>query len=153
MLDARIGIMAPPSVSEWGDVEWDLDLKDAFRRLAGKTVEEAMPLFGDGDPVSELQLAPDPIFNYYIFSYAAYVLKQERAGNPDAASSFLSLVSDRASRDAGGLHEVWSRLQPCVRQVAGQQEFYDADPEIYGSFLERYAQIEAAMQHPSRGGV
>jgi hypothetical protein len=145
--------MNPPSAEEWGEVEWDLDLKDAFRRLAGKTEEEAVPLFGEGDPVSELQLAPDTVFNYYIFSYVRYVLSAERAGHPDAASSFLSLVSDRASRDAVGLNAVWARLNPFLRQVAGQQEFYDADPEIYGSFLERCAQIEAAMQHPNLGGV
>ena len=145
----------PPTREEWGDLKADLDVEFGFQEFGGKTIEEAAPLFADNpiERASELQFTPPAVFNYYIFAFAAAATDTISRGQSDLASCFLKLVRDRAVEQPETLAVVWQRLLPALVIVSEQQSFYDADPNIYGSFASLRHEAEAAMQQYEEDGA
>lgn len=128
-----------PGETDWIGYESDLDVKYAHRLMYGKSNEEIQHLF-DGtqsiDRADELLFMPKRAFQYYIFAFAQYLMSSEAKGNSDAASPFLRLLIAREERDPSSVSMIYRKLQPIVDYVATHQEWFDADPDIYGSFLE-----------------
>jgi hypothetical protein len=144
-----------PTLEDWGDLTADLDVAYAHRMFGGKTVIEATPLFLENpiERADELRFSPAPIFNYYVFAFAAAVLSPESRAQSDLASCFLRLIRERAAEAPAALAKVWARLHPVVVAVAVRQEFYDADVDIYGSFPVIKDEVEAAMRHIEENGA
>ena len=145
----------PPTRDEWGDLDADLEVKDAYRLFGGKTVGEAKPLFVENpiERAAELHYAPAPVLNYYLFCFVEHLLSPESAGESDMASCFLRLVRHRAASRPEDLDPVWVRLRPALATIAQRQAFYDADNNIYGSFVDLWHEIETAREQRGRGGA
>ncbi|MBX9624468.1 MAG: hypothetical protein K2X82_11725 [Gemmataceae bacterium] len=93
--------------------------------------------FGEGNSISrmdELLFSPRAVFQYYVQSFAMYVLSPAAAGDSVTASAFLSLLECRDGQDPGSVKPVYPLLAASVEFIAGN---YAAVPGIYGSFRER----------------
>jgi hypothetical protein len=145
----------PPTREEWGDLKADLDVEFGFQEFGGKTIEEAVPLFAENpiERASELQFTPPVVFNYYIFAFGAAATAASSRGQADLASCFVRLVRDRAVEQPATLAVVWQQLLLLLVTVSELQSFYDADPNIHGSFPSLRQQAEAAMQQYEEDGA
>jgi len=131
----------------WYGYENDLDVRDLYETFCGKSHEQVQEYFGEGSSIGrmdELLFAPRPVFQYYVQSFAIYVMSPAAAGDPDTASAFLSLLESRDEHDAGSVKEIYPLVAKCVEFIANHQEHFDADVDIYGSFKERCASIARA---------
>ena len=136
-----------PDKADWEGYEEDLDVRYFHTLAYGKTIEEVQLFFGEGrsiERMSELLFTPRRVFQYYVFSFAAYVMSGQAEGDPDSASPFLSLLEEREKRDPGSVSQIFLELEEVIDFVAAGQEYFDADPNIYGSFEERANRIRKA---------
>jgi len=133
-----------PAREDWGDLEVDPELNDAYRRFGGKTVEEAMPLFAENplERAAELRFAPTAVFSYYVYCFVDFLLSPDAKGAADAASCFLRLVRDRMRVDPS-IVESYAALRPAIDAVSERQAFYDADVDIYGAFADLRREMDA----------
>ena len=135
-----------PTRDDWGDLRIDHEVAFAFGLFGGSTCEEAKPLFVENpiERAAELRCAPAAVFNYYVFCFVHFLQSPEARGAADAASCFLELVRDRTRSDPTGIAEIYPKLEPALDWVATRQTFFDADVDIYGSFLELHQEIDQA---------
>ena len=134
-----------PDESAWHGYQNDFDVRDLHERFFGKSHEEVQEYFGDGTSISRMDallFAPRPVFQYYVQSFAMFVLSPAAAGDSATASAFLSLLEAR--QDAGSVKEIYPLVAKCVDFIATHQEHFDAPVHIYGSFQERCANIARA---------
>ncbi|NRF72471.1 hypothetical protein HLB44_36530 [Aquincola sp. S2] len=144
MIDTRPLRRKVPDASDWAGYKDDLDVRYAHKLMFGKSVDEVQDLFGQGRSIeraSELLFTPRTVFQYYVFAFAAYVLSDAAAEDSDSASPFLLLLINREKRDPGSVREIYNRMEPIVQHVASRQEFYDADPNIYGNFKDHQVEL------------
>jgi hypothetical protein len=143
-----------PSKADWGDYKSDLDVRYAYRLYGGQTVDQSIQYFIDNpiERASELRFAPFPIFRYYVYCFTSYLTSAQAAGESDMASVFLRLTRDMSVKHPAEFAEFYPQIRSAVEQVAGNQAFFDADVDIYGSFEEIRAAIEAnANADPANG--
>jgi hypothetical protein len=55
---------------------------------------------------------------------------------------FLRLLASREKKDPGSVKTIYSELRETVNFVAGNQEYFDASPDIYGSFNDLEAEVD-----------
>ena len=133
-----------PDKADWEGYEEDLDVRYFHKLVFGKTIEEVQSLFGEGrsiERMDELLFAPRRVFQYYVFAFATYVMSAQAEGDSDSASPFLALLEEREKRDPGSVSQIFSELADVVDFIAERQEYFDADPNIYGNFEERADRI------------
>jgi hypothetical protein len=145
----------PPTRGEWGDLKVDPEVKYAYRLFGGRTLAEAKALFVENpiERAAELHYAAAPVLNYYLFCFVEHLLSPESAGESDMASCFLRLVRHRMASRPEDLDPAWDRLRPAIATIAQRQAFYDADTNIYGSFLDLWREIETARERRGSGGA
>jgi hypothetical protein len=141
-----------PSQNQWGPVnDWDLDLRDAFERFAGKSLQEVLPYFYDAVLLAteNLRFMPSIPFRYYIFAFQKFLLSDDvlnddtgRIDTADAASAFLHLLHDKLVDSPKDLLPIIDQLMPTVEYVATHQNQYQAPGEIYGSFSSLVSEIK-----------
>lgn len=140
-----------PSLADWGHVDHaDLDARWTFDTFLGKSFAEAEAMFERHALYYQegLQSMPPVPFNFYARAFVKYITSDRAQGDSDGASSFLYLVcwllkSNRTIMDP----ETEKALLGAARQISQRQEFYAADADIYGTFAERYAEIEQLAAH------
>jgi len=144
-----------PTPEDWGDLTEDHEVEYGFETFGGKTIDEALSLFRENpsERAAELHFAPTKVFNYYAFCFRQLLMSPESRGEFSMASSFLGLTLIHAQKDPSALTPVWNELIEAVRFVASNQEFYDADVDIFGSFEELRIQIETAYERSNKRGV
>jgi hypothetical protein len=138
-----------PGSDAWVGYKDDLASEYAYKLLFGKSAEDVQSLFGGVQSIEradELLFMPRRAFQYYVFAFADFVLSDEGAGDPDSASPFLRLLLNREERDPGSVAEIYPDLRPIVDLVASNQESYDADANIYGSFPDHATQLAALCE-------
>ena len=139
-----------PSRADWGELEEnDLDGQAALRSFFGKSLEEAEALFQRNALFyqEELSAMPAGPFNFYAPALVRYVLSDRASGDADGASSFLEMVRWMLEKHHRSIRpEVEEALVSAAADVAGRQEFYEADVAIYGRFEEKLAEIRALAQ-------
>jgi hypothetical protein len=126
-----------PGKEEWAGYERDLDVRHAYRQMFGKTIDEVQILFGGVQSIGradELLFMPRHAFRYYVRAFAQYAMSPEAAGDSATASSFLHLLIAREKRDPGSVSQVFMQLEPAVDFIAGHQDYFEADPSIFGDF-------------------
>ena len=126
-----------PGHAEWRGYENDLDVKWAHDLLFGKSIDEVQGLFGENRSIEradELLFMPRIPFQYYVLAFAKFVTSEAARGDSDSASSFLNLLIGREERDPGSVAQIAEELADAVEFVASRQQWFDAKPEIYGSF-------------------
>ena len=135
-----------PNSADWQGYEADLDVRHAHKLLFGKSIDDVQHHFGGVQSISradELQFMPRAAFQYYVFAYARYVMSEDARGDPDSASPFLRLLVEREKQDRGSVSEIYSHLRSTIEFVAGHQDYFDADYDIYGSFNDLAMQLKA----------
>ena len=133
-----------PGDAEWAGYEVDLDARYAHGLLYGKTIEQAQELFGQNlsiERADELQFVPRRVFQYYVFAFAECLRTDRARGDSDSASPFLHLLLERERIDRGSVSEIYRDLAPTIDFVAANQQHFDADEGIYGSFAELAREI------------
>ena len=133
-----------PPREAWGDLTADPEVRYAYKLFGGKTIDEAKPLF-IANPIeraAELRFSPSRVFNYYVFCFVDFLLSPESEGEADAASCFLRLVLDKMRSDPE-VATIYPELKSAIDTVSERQTFYDADVDIYGSFVDLRHEIEA----------
>jgi hypothetical protein len=144
-----------PTREAWGDLASDLDMEFAFREFGGKTVEEAVLLFAENpiERAAELRFTPPAVFNYYVLAFAEAAAAASSQGLADLASCFVRLVRDRAVEQPTTLADVWPRIHPALLAVSERQSFYNADVDIYGSFIRLTHEAEEALREAEEDGA
>jgi len=71
------------------------------------------------------------------------MLSSEAVGDSYSASCLLHLLINREKRDLGSVAEMLPRLMATVLHVATHQEYYAADPSIYGQFEQQAVALQA----------
>ena len=133
-----------PGKKEWAGFEDDLDVRAAHRLMYGKRADEVLKQFEGGHAISradELLFMPRRAFQYYVFSFMEYLHSERAKGDSDAASPFLGLLVAREERDPGSVAAIYEQLRETIDYVAENQAYFEADPEIYGSFSTRREEI------------
>ena len=133
-----------PDQKDWEGYEADLDVKHLHTLFYGKSNTDVEKYFANGraiERMDELLFAPRRVFQYYVHAFIGYLMSEEAKGDSDAASPYLSLLEAREKRDPGSVTSIYPELAKSIDFVASHQEYFDATPDIYGSFRERAMQI------------
>jgi hypothetical protein len=136
-----------PTEEDWGDYSSDLDQNHAHSVFAGRTNQEMQPFFRR-NPImmtDELRWVPDVPFRYYMLGFRDFVMAGEFdvPYASDAASCFLGLVLEKLENHPLVIAPIMPKLLSAVEYVARNQKLFDADEEIYGSFLEKLSRVQA----------
>lgn len=95
----------------------------------------------------EIFATPARVFAYYIWPNLRYLVSPASKGRPDDACAFPRRVVFRAKHDPDSIRSVWPQTRSVLKHLACNQDFYDADPDIYGDLKE---QCEAAIAEVER---
>lgn len=134
-----------PGKQEWAGFETDSAVRYAHKLLFGKNIPEAVSFFGGVASIEradELLFMPTKAFQYYIFAFVEYLMSIQAKEDADSASCFLRLLINREKREKGSVGQILKKLHGAVDYVALHQEYYDADQDIYGDFVEFAQQIK-----------
>jgi hypothetical protein len=136
-----------PTEADWGDYRNDLDQEWAHRKFAAKSNDEMQPYFREIpiEAASDLRFMPKIPFRYYMLGYRNCVMSGgfSACNDSDAASCFLHLVTEKLEAQPEYIVPIMPELLPAVEYVAHNQAAFDADEDIYGSFLDMLRQIQA----------
>lgn len=142
--------LSVPSESDWEDYKADLDQKHAHSVFAGRTNIEMQPFFrlNPIERTEELRWMPETPFRYYILGFRDFVMGKEFGflNASDAASCFLSLVSEKLEKHPQQIVPIMPDLLPALEYVAHHQTEFDAKERIYGNFLEKLSRIKALYE-------
>jgi len=135
--------MRIPTKQDWGNYNEDLDVRYAFKLYGGKSIEDSMEYFLNApiERASELRFAPFGIYQYYVNCFIKHLTSEIGAEESDMASVFLSLARDMSEKYPVEFSEFYPKIEDAINYVAENQEFYDADCDIYGSFNELKSEI------------
>jgi hypothetical protein len=126
------------------------EVESAKEEFFGKSTEECLPHFSFSGispsfRAAELMEVSGKVFAYYVFAMADFVMLDATLEKPDvapfAAVCFLELIRNQLKEQPGHVLPVLDDLLPALRYAAENQESFSADPEIFGSFPEIYAEI------------
>jgi hypothetical protein len=139
--------LSVPTEKEWGDYKSDLDQNHAHSVCAGRTNEEMQPFFRRNpvEMTSELRWMPEIPFRYYMLGFRDFIV----AGDfdvpdvSDAASCFLGLALEKLDKQPRHIIQIMPELRPTLEFVAENQAQFEAEEKIYGSFREKYKQIQS----------
>ena len=126
-----------PNQNDWKGYQQDLDVKYMYHLFFGQSFTQAMAHFGDNRSIEradELLFCPRNVFQYYIFSFANFILSKEAKGDSDSASSFLTFLKIREQKDPGSVAAIYPQLKPVIDFVARNQSYFEADIDVYGNF-------------------
>ena len=91
---------------------------------------------------------PEVPFRYYMFCFKEVLLSEKCLSTglnfeaPNLASTFLLLLESKLTESPSSLVGVIDQLMPVAEFVALNQERYNADIDIYGSFPELLTKIK-----------
>ncbi|MFN0197441.1 MAG: hypothetical protein ACKVT0_11910 [Planctomycetaceae bacterium] len=135
--------MKVPTESDWRTEPWCLDTESAYEHFFGLTVEQATQLFEENalNYSEDLYYMPAEVFTYYLPAFVSYLLSEKSRGDSDGASCFISLIEFRAEYTPSDIRSNWHVIEPVLRKLSLDQEYYDADWEFYGCFRVRIHEI------------
>ena len=127
----------------------DVDYHWTRDKFIGQTREDMFDYFLES-PIgafTAMQYMPPRPFRYYVMNYVRILGPGQTL--PDwyreaacASSSFLGMVLYTLEHHPNRILPVMADLLPTVEHIADSQQLYDADPEIWGLFPERLAEIK-----------
>ncbi len=143
--------MNVPTEDDWRSEPWGLDTAWAYENFHGKTKEEAVQLFEENALFYQEHLLymPNRVFGYYLKTYITYLMSDVAKGDSDGASCFISLISFKAKYKCDDIMGLWPEIEPVLKKLADQQNDFDADWVIYGSFRSRIHEIVQRGFHVS----
>ncbi len=142
--------MKIPSRDDWGDIDQnDLDAQWTFKQFFGKSFDEAEAMFQRNALYyqEDLQSMPATAFNFYAPALADYITSERASGDSDGASSFLHLVVWMfKARRAIMAPDIERLLVSASERISANQQFYEADVDIYGRFSDLYEDIQRLVE-------
>jgi hypothetical protein len=127
----------------------DADYHWARDKFIGQTQEEMLDYFLDSPngAAEALYYMPPRPFQYYVMNYVrifgpGQTLPDWWQEASSGTSSFLRMVAFTLEHHPNRILPVMADLLPTLEHVADNQHLYDADPEIWGLFPERFAEIK-----------
>jgi len=84
---------------------------------------------------------PCRVFRYYINAYIDYLLSDAASEDSIAASAFISLVTHRIKFDPNEIRHAWDGIEPVLKKLAFEQDFYAADWAACGDFRTKMNEI------------
>jgi hypothetical protein len=135
---------AIPTEEDWRSEHTGIDWPYAYENFHGKTFDDTITWLADGRSTEDFTYMPARVFAYYFHAFAAFLVSDESKGACDAASAFICLMEYRLSEYPELSRALWPTTLNVLNRLAGSQEFYGANPEIYGSFAKRCAALTEA---------
>lgn len=135
--------MDVPTKEDWPSEPCDLDEACAYKHFHGKTLVEAVRLFAENASMfsEDLMYMPCRVFGYYVEAYMTYLTSDAARGDSEAASCFIGLIDHKTKYGRNYIIPLWHRIEPVLKKLAEQQENYDEEWVIYGSFRARINEI------------
>ncbi len=138
-----------PSEDDWKNYNDDLDTAYAYKMFAGKSNDDMQKEFKNNvfERTSELRFMPIKPFQYYIFGLKQYIDTQDFDidDKSDAASIFISIVLGKAKKEPEFIKPIFNELLPTLEYIAANQDFFEADIDIYGSFTKKLTLIKKRL--------
>lgn len=128
-----------PTETDWRSEPWDLDIPYAYKHFFGKDLQEAFDLFVENSIYyqEDIMFMPLPCFRYYVLAYSNYLLSEQSKGDSDGASCFFGLVECRKDDIRSSSEQLVAQIIMTLKNLRENQEWYDADEDIYGTFKAR----------------
>lgn len=127
-----------PTESDWRSEPWCLDAEHAYKKLAGKSRKETVELFHENSLAyqEDIMFMPFACFPFYANAYIDYLRSDLAKDDSDGASCFFGLIDVRIqdiSKTENGFPE---SVIETLKHLGENQNWYDAEESIYGSFSE-----------------
>ena len=125
-----------PSEADWHSEPWGIDTPHAYEHFYGLDVEaardkvEALPTV----VCEDFLYMPAPCLWLYLIAYMEYLLSPLSQHDSDAASQFFAYVGERLPAIEQGSEFLLTHLRKTLSLLGASQEWFDADPQIYGDF-------------------
>ncbi|MFO1523571.1 MAG: hypothetical protein U1G05_16370, partial [Kiritimatiellia bacterium] len=128
-----------PTEADWMGHPLARDEAYGHEHFFGKTLPEARALFVENALryQEDIMFMPTPCFYFYAHAYIDYLMSEESRGDSDGASCFFGIAEIRASEISCAPDELQTRIRDLIRHLGEHQDWYDAEPEVYGSFRAR----------------
>ena len=133
-----------PEDSDWSFYgTWDIEF--AYEKFHGKSVDEMLP-FVSSCPTSAygyLAEMPAKPFQYYIQTFVQLLDPTglefaECEDKGSAASCFLGLIDYKLKNEPESILPIMENLIDLAKFISANQNLYDAELDIFGSFEERF---------------
>lgn len=122
------------------------DCNYACDRFLGKSLEQTMEYFLDAPlgAVECISYMPEIPFRYYMKAFEMLFTQEKyrrQIQQPDGARSFLLLIKHKLQDEPNMILPIMAEVLPVAEFVATHQVEFDADLDIYGSFLDLLDEI------------
>jgi len=143
-----------PTSVDWGPVEDDLDAADAYRNFAGRSNADVQSLFA-ADVLAraqDLRFMPSAPFRYYMKGFCDFVLSESYGQSRpwEVAEAFFSVAKSWVESDVAALAYLSQEVEKVLAKLVSKQNDYGADPDIFGNFSDRAAEIRRSLERPVR---
>ena len=135
--------MTIPSESDWRSEPWCIDTPCAYEHFSSKTLDEAFDLFVKYSLYyqEDIMFMPVLCFRYYIHAYIDYLLSDKSEGDSNGASCFFGIIEVRKNDICTSGDQLRDRISEVLHYIGARQEWYSADLDIYGNFMEKSAKV------------
>ena len=137
--------MQIPTKNDWGKISAiDIERQYAFDLFIGKSIAQALDMckLHSHSYQEQLQSMPKVPFNFYAPVLANYIISPSAKGDSDGANAFLDMVAWMLETQRSLINpDTETLLRSAAKQVSENQDFYEASPDIYGTFNDKYAKI------------
>lgn len=127
-----------PNANDWLPVGPESELDDgyAYKNFFGRSLQQAVNQFEENAIFyqEDLMYMPKVPFLFYLQAYIKYLRSEKSVGDSDGASCFLGLIEFKVKEDWNDFDGRFQNYISDINFVADNQEKYDADIDIYGSF-------------------
>ncbi|WP_137940476.1 hypothetical protein [Chitinivorax sp. B] len=134
-----------PSLQDWDEKNMDADCKYAFNKFFGVSNKEADVLFKKSPlaALEDIRSMPPKPFCYYLLAFRDYLLSGDHGflNGSDAASGYLNTIKEALENSPLVISEIMPELKASIVFLSNNQSYFDADPDIYGDFSIRAADI------------
>jgi len=141
-----------PFESSWTVASDDEDGLMAKVELMGlDEVQARKKLVISGSTYSEwLECLPRQPFQFYLKVLLQYLLSEASEGDFGISSSLFSFLPRKIEKCPECFDGIKGRLLEALFKIAGRQEYFDADIDIFGSFHKRALEISSLMNNPHK---
>ncbi len=135
-----------PNKTDWGNYSDNLDTLYAYKKFGGKTNKEMQKYFKVNvvERAFEIRSMPLKPFQYYMLGLKEHIDSEDfgQFEESSATSCFIELVLDTLKEKPEYINPILDQLLSTLNYIAENQEYYEADIDIYGDFREKLKNIK-----------
>jgi len=91
---------------------------------------------------------PKTPFQFYLEVFMQYLLSKDAINDSDSPNCFLGLIEYKIRYEWSSIKDVYySSILKCMNFIADNQEYFDADIYIYGSFDNKVKEIKELVKN------